>query len=812
MRNDENQSGFVGAYGETPALKSVHVEGRLEGLMLHMSVRQKYRNDCGHNIEAVYTFPLAWGATLLGMSVELNGKRLQAAVLEKKQASENYEKAIDSGDTPVMVKRSGDGLYTANLGNLFFDEEAVIELEYAQLMRFEQGQIRIAVPTVIAPRYGDEHATGGLETHESIRANLLVEYPLTIKMALAGEMAKATVQCPSHAIALTDQEGERHVTLSQGGFLDRDFVLLVKDQQGKSFASVCPDGEEFTVVASFCPVLPDQKPQPLRLKVLVDCSGSMGGDSIGAARKALHEILKELDEMDEISYSRFGDSVVHDLSGLVPCNPVNIKKVANFVANTQADLGGTEMNAALQSTFKHGEKSHRRHLIEENPGSNNYQDVLLITDGDIWDVEAVISSARKSSHRIFAVGVGSAPVESLLRELAAQTGGACEFVSPNQNVAEVIVRMVRRLRNPRCDDVKVDWGQPVAWQSKLPSALFGGDTVHLFARMATKPEVEPKLSWIANKASMQSMPTQLDSSDSLMVPRLAASQQITELVSERDSQSKRLELALKYQLVTEETNLLLVHVRAKGKKAKGLPALNQTAQMLAAGWGGVGSVDDDSDCQIDYSSGSPSHVVMSCAPSVANFDSLATPSVWRTRDRTTVQAKVDALSSSGMDDYEIPAFLRKQADNSKADPKPKSATGAIIAKLAKAIRRKPRTLDVGPVVTPIELLKAFDDASVKSMAVNRFVSTLQALNVPKELTAVLDDLTTLLGSGANAWAVVIKWLADALTDQFILSRQGERMLRQILQSMGSEAQDSGMELIELRMFPTGERWLELENG
>ena len=31
--------------------------------MLHMKVRQKYRNDCGHNIEAVYTFPLAWGPT-----------------------------------------------------------------------------------------------------------------------------------------------------------------------------------------------------------------------------------------------------------------------------------------------------------------------------------------------------------------------------------------------------------------------------------------------------------------------------------------------------------------------------------------------------------------------------------------------------------------------------------------------------------------------------------------------------------------------------------------------------------------------------
>ena len=44
-----------------------------------------------------------------------------------------------------------------------------------------------------------------------------------------------------------------------------------------------------------------------------------------------------------------------------------------------------------------------------------------------------------------------------------------------------------------------------------------------------------------------------------------------------------------------------------------------------------------------------------------SYDSLAVPSVWRT-NRTMAAAKVDALSSGGMDDLEIPAFLRKQAD------------------------------------------------------------------------------------------------------------------------------------------------------
>ncbi|MBQ0958226.1 cell division protein FtsZ [Ideonella sp. 4Y11] len=44
-----------------------------------------------------------------------------------------------------------------------------------------------------------------------------------------------------------------------------------------------------------------------------------------------------------------------------------------------------------------------------------------------------------------------------------------------------------------------------------------------------------------------------------------------------------------------------------------------------------------------------------------DYAGMATPSVWRT-GRTQAAAKVEALSSNGMDEIEIPAFLRKQAD------------------------------------------------------------------------------------------------------------------------------------------------------
>ena len=44
-----------------------------------------------------------------------------------------------------------------------------------------------------------------------------------------------------------------------------------------------------------------------------------------------------------------------------------------------------------------------------------------------------------------------------------------------------------------------------------------------------------------------------------------------------------------------------------------------------------------------------------------DYGNTARPSVWGS-NRTQAAAKIDALSSGGMDDFEIPAFLRRQAD------------------------------------------------------------------------------------------------------------------------------------------------------
>jgi len=749
------------ADGQAVTLKSVHIEGRLDGLMLVMRSRQAYRNGGKSNLETVYTFPLPWGATLLALNAEIGGQRLVGTVMEKKQASARYEKAIDDGDTPIMVEQSAPGLYTANLGNLQPGEDAVIEIEHAQLLRFEQGQIRITVPTTVAPRYGDAHATGGLAPHESVHASLLAEYPLTVEVLLTGGVARGSVHSPSHAIATTAREDGTLVSLKRGGFLDRDLVLLVDGLQGASFATVVPDGDAFAVLASFCPDVKAQHGAPLRLKVLVDCSGSMAGDSVLAARGALHEVLKEMGPADRISYSRFGSDVQHDMKALQSCDAATIRSVASLVAQTAADLGGTEMNQALLSTFE----------LDAGPGGSNerptsrngerHTDVLLITDGEIWALDEVLGSAQESGHRVFAIGVGSAPAESLLRDLADRTGGACELVSPNQDLAAVILRMFRRLRAPRSAGVKVDWGQDVLWQSPVAQTLFGGDTVHAFARLAQHPQRPPALSWFSGVISGQAGATKVDAGAGDTLARLLGAAQLASLLRASAQEdvpkhlAEALALALHYQLLTDQTNLILVHVREEGHKAAGLPVLEQIAHMQAAGWGAAGSVMGAAMApparmpamMPAFSGRQSSAVSFSMDMDDALFARAESLPVWRSSaSDSMVEPSLDAFE---MLQEEVPAFLRKEDRTS---------------------------VQVGSR-TPGELLRSLEASALSMEGPLVWALELDTLGVPQALASLIEAMALELGAREQAWGIVLHWLEQALASGLTLSRQAARIVR-----------------------------------
>jgi len=343
----------------------------------------------------------------------------------------------------------------------------------------------------------------------------------------------------------------------------------------------------------------------------------MGGDSMSQAKAAVAEILAGLKEHEQFNITTFGSHYGLLFSKPKPADRRHLQIARKFLEQMDANMGGTEIGAALQATYQ--ARAHKEELA----------DILLITDGEIWNQDAILDDARKSGHRVFSVGVGSAVSEGFVREIAAVSGGASELVSPREQMAEHILRHFQRIHQPRATLVEVEWPSAPLYQapSDFGQAVFAGDTLHLFARLNEKPTsaVSLRVTYADGKQVESTMAlTAIDETSDFYatLPRLAAHARLKELDAEHAQA-----MAVEYQLVSEFTSCVLVYQRAVGEKADASPELRKVPQMMAAGWGGLGSVDrgimmDMAASECSYLDAAPAPAASPASKSMAPLRSL----------------------------------------------------------------------------------------------------------------------------------------------------------------------------------------------
>ena len=202
LADGDEHAGLTTREGDSVALLGVTFTGHLRGAILEACVEQRFVNPTDHPLEMVYSFPLPWGAVLLGVEVVLGERTLTGAVVAKRQAEARYEDALADGNAAIMLERNHDHSYSLNLGNLAAGERCTITLRYAQTLQFEQQSLRLMIPTLIAPRYGDAEQAGGLMPHQVPSHSLTVEHPFVLSVLLHGELARSRVASPRHPIAV----------------------------------------------------------------------------------------------------------------------------------------------------------------------------------------------------------------------------------------------------------------------------------------------------------------------------------------------------------------------------------------------------------------------------------------------------------------------------------------------------------------------------------------------------------------------------------------------------------------------------------
>ncbi len=407
----------------------------------------------------------------------------------------------------------------------------------------------------------------------------------------------AGVESPTHPIRVRLADGKARVELAQeAAAMDRDLVLLLTPVAAAKPCGLLERQADGSVVAavSFVPHL-SRSGGPREVVFLVDRSGSMNGDSIEAVRRALQLCLRSLEEGDAFDVVGFGSTFQTLFGAPRPYAQASLEEASAHVERLQADLGGTEILPALRS------------VLERPCASGLRREVVLLTDGEVSNDDAVVALAREhaATTRVFAFGIGHAASEHLVRAVARASGGAAEMILPGRALEATVVRQFGRLRAAALEDVRVAWSGARA-QLQAPATvaqLFDGEPLAVYAWLDGAPAAALLSATSAGKAV--SWEVELDPekvADGSLLGTLAARAAIRDLEegtaearrgsNQRDRADTRVReaivrLAVRYGLASRETSFVAVEEREAGED-RPAAELRRIPVALAHGWGGVG--------------------------------------------------------------------------------------------------------------------------------------------------------------------------------------------------------------------------------
>lgn len=565
-------------------LEGARIDVRIDDLLAEFTLTQSFRNVSRDDIEAVFTFPVPIDAVFLGLNATLGERELEGRIVEKQQARRTYERAISEGDSAVLVERTENGLLTTNIGNLKPGETIALRLRFAQWLSFNGHAVTFRMPTTIAPRYGKP----AMDEREAPVTDLLAQYRLAARIQVTGLLTQAELHSPSHLVVIEREEGALSLTL-KSAWMDRDFLLDAEFGEVERCSAMADrDGEGHIVSVAVAADFTGED-APLDVVLVVDCSGSMRGTSINEARKAMKGILHGLGEQDRIDLVRYGSSHHSAFGRLRELSRETRSQLEEHITATDADLGGTETVAALESAAAT--------IVRDSKGSERSRILFLVTDGAIEspNIARLEATCRKHGIRIFVVGVGLANGEAAVQTFAQSTGGAAEIVHPNQDMAAKVVRHFHRVRKPAGTITHIDWPTAPNW-THVPEYFHSGDTIRVFARFDQPVSGEVAVHWQSREAGQACTPIRIATPTDEPISTLArmAASIAFDRTPERPAQ---VDLALRYQLLTHVSSAILVAPRSDADKAGDQPTTVRVPQMMAAGWSGAR---DEEFCGISY--------------------------------------------------------------------------------------------------------------------------------------------------------------------------------------------------------------------
>ncbi|KAF9355272.1 hypothetical protein BGX26_006786 [Mortierella sp. AD094] len=415
--------------------------------------------------ELQYSFPLYDGVSVVGFICRIGDRTIIGQVKERTKAKKDYKEAVARGNNAALLEQlpNASDVFTMSVGNVPAGAKVIVEITYIGELKHdaEVDGIRFTIPTAIMPRYGSypvELAEDSLDIASERRIQI------TVDVVMAQESVVQQIQSPSHPIAVSlgitsiaptadPVMSKASATLSLGSAgLEKDFILQVVAKDAGIPTAILETHptipNQRALMATLVPrfSLPSEKPEVV---FICDCSGSMDGCNITLAKSALRVFLKSLPIGVKFNICCFGSSYSFLWTKSQTYSQNTLEEAIKHVGKIDAEMGGTEMFEPVKATLDQ--------RCKDIP-----LEVILLTDGDIWDQDRLFSYLNKQVIesqdliRVFTLGIGSGVSHSLVEGVAKAGNGFSQSVDEGEKMQSKVVRMLKGALSPHVTDYTLE--------------------------------------------------------------------------------------------------------------------------------------------------------------------------------------------------------------------------------------------------------------------------------------------------------------------------------------------------------------------
>jgi len=453
------------------------------GMVAHVSVRQRFRNDSPDWVEGTYVFPLPDGAAVNELVMEIGDRRIEGEIQEREQARQTYQKAREAGQQASLVEQQRSNLFTTSVANIAPGQEIAIEIGFLETVNYENGQFSLRLPMTLTPRFNTPSVSDAVRIASPIvRRPTPGSHEASIAVRIDAGMPLAEFGSPSHS--LTSSWDGRRYQLTTGRKrvpMDRDFVLqwrIVPDQTPRvTTFTETRDGDTYLLLMFMPPTVADLPTAlPRELIFVVDTSGSMEGHSIARARTALQSGLGRLRPGDRFNLIEFNSTARALFKAPVPWTTQSENQARRFVSGLRAN-GGTNIAAALTLA------------LDQGPANGSLRQIVFLTDGSVGNEADLFAQIHDDlgDARLFTIGIGSAPNAYFMRKAAQFGRGSYLPIADAAEVEPTLVRLFDELEHVALRDIELDWPAGFEVYPERVPDLYRGEPVVVAARMQGAP-------------------------------------------------------------------------------------------------------------------------------------------------------------------------------------------------------------------------------------------------------------------------------------------------------------------------------------